>query len=542
MHAIPQDQLTAALVHRGLLEANELEKLKREARKRRVDLLNLIMARFRLPMTAVYRAMAEMKGVPFVDFTRQQPNLEIAKTFPISLIKRGVALPIAIEQNVLSVACTNTDDHLLLAEIERRTSLHPKAMLAEPAALTDACAELLGQLDPNSRVIEDEDPVVILDRVMKEAFLRRASDIHFDPQPDSMLIRLRIEGRLQNLPIPLSERQSHALVSRVKVLSGLDIAEQRAAQDGGMTYHLTSLPDTSIDLRVATIATKWGERVTIRLLAQESKEFTLNETGMTETALKTFRRAIRNPYGMVLITGPTGSGKSTTLYAALREIRRPEVNVMTLEDPVESNVRGISQIQVDSADKITFAKGLRSLLRHDPDVIMVGEIRDYETAEVALRSAMTGHLMFSTLHTNDAPSAVTRLKDIGCEPYLIASTLLLVVAQRLVRKLCGNCKISRPPTPNERTYLGLTDPDAQICAPSKEGCSRCVGTGFQGRIGVFELLEIDQELQRIIADQASQKEWQEAIATRRTALREDAFHKVLKGETTLEEVLGVTVA
>lgn len=542
MSSISQEQLTEALVQQELLTIDTLESLKQEARKRRVDLLDLIMARHRLPMTAVYRAAAETRAVPFMDFNRHKPDLELARTFPNSLMKRGVALPISLKENVLTIACANTDDHLLLAEIERRTSLHPVPMLAEPAALNDACAETLGQLDPNTRVLAEEDPVEILDRVMKEAFLRRASDIHFDPQPDSMFIRLRTEGRLQNLPIPLTEHQAHALVSRVKVLSGLDIAEQRSAQDGGMTYLVSSLPDTSIDLRVATIATKWGERVTIRLLAQESKEFALNDTGMTPTALETFRRAISHPFGMILITGPTGSGKSTTLYAALREIRRPEVNVMTLEDPVESIVRGISQIQVDSAEKITFAKGLRSLLRHDPDVIMVGEIRDYETAEVALRSAMTGHLMFSTLHTNDAPSAVTRLKDIGCEPYLIASTLLLVVAQRLVRRLCENCKVPRIPSPKEREHLALTDPEAKLFAPSTEGCSRCVGTGFQGRIGVFELLEIDPELQRIIADQGSQKEWQDAIATRRTALREDAFQKVINGATTLEEVLGVAVA
>ena len=541
MRALTPDELTSAVASRGLLPLETVERLKKESRRRRIDVLDLITAHGRFPSSAIYCAAAEVRGLKFVDYNRTCPNLELSKGFPQSLIKRAAALPVAQSGSRITVACSSPDDHLLLAEIERRTGLQPEPALAEPQALKDAAAQLLAQLTPGAQPLTETDPVEALDRIMKEAYLRRASDIHLDPQPDGMHARIRVDGRLEEIRIHLLQRESQALVSRIKVLAGLDIAESRSAQDGGFTYEIPSLPDTSIDLRIATIATKWGERVTVRILAQEAKEFTLTETGMSPTALGLFKKALTRPHGMILITGPTGSGKSTTLYASLREIRRPQVNIMTLEDPIESNVPGISQVQVGGSDKITFAKGLRSMLRHDPDIIMVGEIRDQETAEVALRASMTGHLIFSTLHTNDAASAVTRLMDIGCEPYLIASTLVGVVAQRLVRRLCEHCKVPRPLNDVERKELGISDESAQIFGASETGCSRCVGTGFQGRIGVFEMLWLDTELQRIIADQCSQKEWQEALSSRTTQLREDGYKKILEGKTTLEEVLGVAV-
>ena len=260
---------------------------------------------------------------------------------------------------------------------------------------------------------------------------------------------------------------------------------------------------------------------------------------MPEDALETFKQCLELPHGMILITGPTGSGKSTTLYAALRSIYRPEVNVMTLEDPVESDIDGISQVSVSKSEKMTFAKGLRSMLRHDPDVLMVGEIRDQETAEVALRAAMTGHLIFSTLHTNDAPSAVSRLMDIGCQPYLIASTLVCVVAQRLVRRLCPACKIAHEASADERTFLAMGDQAQKLYGPHPSGCSRCVGTGYQGRVGIFEVLHIGKELQRLIADQQSRASWEEAISSRMTELKRDGCQKVLEGLTTVEEINSV---
>ncbi len=540
MRALTTDQLISAVVDRGLLPGDVVERLRREARRRRLDVVDMMTAQGRFPSSAIYCAAAEVRGIPFIDYNRTAPNVELAKDFPPNLIKRGAAIPVSQTGNKLTFACACPDDHMLMAEIERRTGMQTEQALAEPQALKDAAATVLAQISPSGQLTTDTDPVEALDRIMKEAYLRRASDIHLDPQPDGLKARIRVDGRLEDIRIHLQQAQASALISRIKVLAGLDIAESRSAQDGGFTYDIPSLPDISIDLRIATIATKWGERVTIRILAKEAKEFTLSDTGMSPKALGLFEKALKRPHGMILITGPTGSGKSTTLYAGLRQIRRPEVNIMTLEDPIESNVPGISQVQVGGSDKITFAKGLRSMLRHDPDVLMVGEIRDMETADVALRAAMTGHLIFSTLHTNDAPSAVTRLMDIGCEPYLIASTLVMVVAQRLVRRICQHCRVEEEPTENEREAMSLK-PGDMLYKPSDTGCSRCNATGYAGRVGVFETLVLDPELQRIVADRCSHKEWQEAISSRRTDLREDGYGKVKAGLTTLNEVLGVSV-
>lgn len=542
MKTLSPDQLAEAVIDRQLMKAELVEELHTQARRRRMDLVDLITARGRFPASAVYRAAAETRGIPFVDYHRTQPCQRLGKEFPVSILKRGAGVPVARKGNRLMVAACSPDDHMLIAEIERRTGCETELALAEPSALRDAASQLLKELYPRETPSARLEPVEIFDRIMKEAYLRRASDIHLAPQKNGLVARIRVDGRLEPLRFHLDGDEAQSLVSRVKVLAGLDIAEQRSAQDGGFNYDFPQLPDVSVDLRVATIATQWGERVTIRVLATETKAFTLEETGMPEDSLASFKDALDLPHGMILITGPTGSGKSTTLYAALRHIFRPEINIMTLEDPIESNIDGISQVSVARSEKITFAKGLRSMLRHDPDVLMVGEIRDQETAEVSLRAAMTGHLILSTLHTNDAPSAISRLMDIGCQPFLIASTLACVVAQRLVRRLCPYCKVEREPTEQECAFLGLEGDARTIFGPSADGCAHCVGTGYQGRIGVFEVLRIDKELQRLIADQESRASWEEAIASRMTELKKDGCHKVIEGLTTVAEINGVASA
>ena len=540
MKSLTPEQLSSAVVDRQLLPQGEVDLLKLQARRQRSELIDLMTAQGRFPASAVYCAAAEVRGIQFVDYHRTNPSIELAKEFPASVIKRGAALPVSREGNRLLIAAGCPDDHLLVAEIERRTGFETDIALAEPEALRDAASHLLTELYPRESPLADPDPVEAFDRIMKEAYLRRASDVHLDPQKRGLVARIRVDGRLEPLRVHINQQQAHGLVSRIKVLSGLDIAEQRSAQDGGFNYEIPGLPNTSVDLRIATLATRWGERVTIRVLATENKAYSLSETGMPTDALKAFRETLDLPHGMILITGPTGSGKSTTLYAALRSIYRPEVNIMTLEDPIESNIEGISQVSVSKSEKMTFAKGLRSMLRHDPDVLMVGEIRDQETAEVSLRAAMTGHLIFSTLHTNDAPSAVSRLMDIGCQPYLIASTLVCIVAQRLVRRLCPSCKTERQATADERVFLGLQDDNSRIYSPCDTGCSRCVGTGFQGRVGIFEVLRIDKELQRLIADQQTRASWEKAIASRMTELRKDGCQKVIDGLTTIEEINNVS--
>ena len=336
-----------------------------------------------------------------------------------------------------------------------------------------------------------------------------------------------------------------SLISRIKVLASLDIAEQRATQDGGLTYTFPHQAKRKIDIRVATAPTRWGERITLRLLGLETEKLTLTSLGMSPKDLEKFRCAIARPFGVILLTGPTGSGKTTTLYGALREINRPQINIMTIEDPIEYVIPGINQLQVGSGTKTTFASALRALLRHDPDVLMVGEIRDYETADIALKASLTGHLVFSTLHTNSAVSAVTRLIDIGCEQYLIGSSLTAIIAQRLAQRLCPKCKKSRNMTHEEKRLLGLNEgsgnsPTGQIYEPV--GCIHCMSTGYRGRVGIFESLWLDEELRNAISGGINQKALLEMAKSKGLmSLRDDGYSKVLEGLTSLDEILTLTV-
>jgi type IV pilus assembly protein PilB len=379
------------------------------------------------------------------------------------------------------------------------------------------------------------DLIALLDSIIKEAYLSRASDLHLVTEEVGLRVRIRVDGRLKDLPINADTETAAALISRVKVLAGLDIAEQRQPQDGGFSYTLAAPINQEFNIRVATAPVRLGERITMRLLGQESGGLTLSDLGMLEQDLKHFNEAIRTPYGMILLTGPTGSGKSTTLFAALQEINSSELNIMTVENPIEYVMDGISQIQ--TGHKISFAEALRSLLRHDPDVLMVGEIRDHETADVAIKAAMTGHLVFSTLHTNNAVSAITRLADIGCEPFLIGSTMTAVIAQRLVRRLCQHCRTQRPANEKERHYLG--DIDVDVFEPV--GCAVCQGTGFSGRIGLFETLWFDETLSRLVAKGADEEVIEQAAADNLQFMWQDGCNKVLNGMTTLDEVLKVAL-
>jgi type IV pilus assembly protein PilB len=369
-------------------------------------------------------------------------------------------------------------------------------------------------------------------------YLRRASDIHFEPSAFGMRVRLRVDGHLQEYGRTLGGAESEALMTRLKVLSSLDIAEQRMAQDGGLSYQVAGWEIPPTDIRVATVPTKFGERATLRLLGQETGRLSLEKLGMPEGILSGFRQAIDRPHGMILVTGPTGSGKSTTLYAALRELDADDLNILTVEDPVEQIMDGITQVQV--TNKVSFGQALRSFLRHDPDVILVGEIRDMETAETALKASMTGHLVLSTLHTNDAVGAVSRLVDIGAERYLIGSTLIGVLAQRLVRRLCPHCRQSRSSTEEERKQLGMEGKtDLQLFDP--QGCPHCLGSGFLGRVGLFEALWLDPELSVSIAAGASEDEIRRQAKGLKT-LWQDGCEKVLNGDTALTEVLHLSIS
>jgi len=535
---ITADQLLDAAVARHLVEPELLVKLRAEARRTRSDLLELVSAHHRVPVSALYQALAEVRGMMFTDPVTANPPAHLVKKLPQSLMQRKLVLPLAEEAETILVAVADVDDRVTLESVQRMLGRPLRIALAEPGALQVSINRALSQSGPLGRAVPavEVDVVALLDEVFREAFLRRASDIHILPEETGLRVRLRVDGRLQDY-LPRSEgAEVNALVSRIKVLSNLDIAEQREPQDGGFAYRLRSPIDREFNIRVATAPTRLGERVTMRLLGQETNGITLPDLGMAGEDLRLFRQAIRKPFGMILLTGPTGSGKSTTLYAALQEISNPEINVMTVENPIEYFMEGISQVQTGA--KITFAEALRSFLRHDPDVLMVGEIRDEETADVALKAAMTGHLVFSTLHTNTACGTVVRLADIGCEPYLIGSTMNAVIAQRLVRRLCPHCRHARLPTAEEQEKLRISHA-TMLYEP--KGCAACQGKGYRGRLGLFETLWFDDDLSRFVSRGCDEEALESHAGDRLRYMWQDGRHKVLAGLTTFEELCEVAV-
>jgi type IV pilus assembly protein PilB len=532
--AVTETTLIEAGIRVGLVDAETLKGLRLEAKRERLPLLEVITRAGRFPEAALYQALADIHHLPFLQPTDLKADRETLALLPRSMRQQKPMLPVRRGGERLLVLA-DPEDRMTLERAERAVGQPLLPALADPRALRAAMLRS-GEEGPQpvqAAAGEENDPVQLLDDVMKEVYLRRASDVHFEPIEGAMRIRLRVDGRMQEYGRLLSLSEEEALMNRIKVLAGLDIAEQRMAQDGALKYTISNWDIGETDIRVATIPTRWGERGTMRILGQETGNLTLEALGMPEEMLFEFRRAIARPYGMILVTGPTGSGKSTTLYAAIRELKVDQMNVLTVEDPVEQPIEGISQVQVSG--KVNFAQALRSFLRHDPDVILVGEIRDKETVEIGLRAAMTGHLVLSTLHTNDSVGAVTRLADIGAERFLIGSTLIGVLAQRLVRKLCRHCRQQRPATSEELQLLGLAENSAaEIFEPV--GCSFCLGTGFRGRIGIFEALWINRDLRMAVAEGAGEKDIHQMATSLRT-LWQDACAKVLDGEAALQEVL-----
>ncbi|RUM30038.1 MAG: type II secretion system protein GspE [Aquifex sp.] len=382
---------------------------------------------------------------------------------------------------------------------------------------------------------KDSSPAVrLVNTILIKASSVSASDVHFEPYEDETIVRIRMDGVLHDyMKIPPATYQE--VVSRIKVMAKLNVAEKRIPQDGKIRVKIGR---KDYDIRVSVVPTVFGERVVLRLLEKTGQLLTLKELGLSPEDEEKVRKLAEKPYGIVLVTGPTGAGKSTTLYAMLLHIRNPKRNIITIEDPVEYQVKGISQIQVNPKVGLTFAQGLRAILRQDPDVIMVGEIRDPETAEVAVQAALTGHLVLSTVHTNDAPSAITRLKDIGIEPFLIASSVEGVIAQRLVRKICPHCK--EPYKPDKEELKELELPEGDYTFYRGRGCGHCLGTGYKGRTGIFEVLELDEELKKLINHtQDSNDIRNEAKKKGFKTMLEDGIEKILKGITTSSEVLSV---
>lgn len=542
--SIAIEQLIDAAVRQRLIDAEILAHLRTEARRKRVDLLDAVTAHYRLPVSAFYRAVAELRGLPFVDPTGTTPPPDLLKKIPQALLRRKAILPLSENIEGILLAVADPDDRATIDSIQRLLGRNVRLAVADPNTLNAMISRSLaatsqGQAATAVSQAAEVDLVALLNDVLKEAFLRRASDVHIVQEEFGLRVRLRVDGALQdyNLNTDGNNTVANGLISRIKVLSNLDIAEQREPQDGGMSYYLPPPIDSEFNIRVATAPTRLGERVTMRILGQEAQNLTLEKLGMSADDLVMFRQAIRKPFGMILLTGPTGSGKSTTLFAALQEINSPDLNIMTVENPIEYVMEGVSQIQ--TGPKISFAGALRSLLRHDPDVLMVGEIRDEETADVALKAAMTGHLVFSTLHTNTAAGTVARLIDIGCEPFLIGSTMNAVIAQRLVRRLCPHCRLERTATEEERHLLCVTEKKVNVYEP--KGCAYCQGTGYRGRLGLFETLWFDEELSKLVSRNCTEEELVSCAGSRLRSMWNDGCTKVLSGATTLAEIQTVAI-
>ncbi|MDY0362469.1 MAG: type II secretion system ATPase GspE [Desulforegulaceae bacterium] len=405
----------------------------------------------------------------------------------------------------------------------------------------ESAEDILSEIEETTDLLDDtaSAPIIrLVNHIISRAVKVNASDIHIEPYQDKFHIRFRVDGVLYEMLSPPRWMQT-ALISRIKVMAKLNIAEKRLPQDGRIEV---KIGNQQIDIRVSTIPTGFGERVVMRLLNKSGGLLRLGELGMSKNIYDIINSLIRLPNGIILVTGPTGSGKTTTLYAVLSEINRPDINIITIEDPVEYQIKGIGQIQVNRKIGLTFAKGLRSIVRQDPDVILIGEIRDQETAEIAVQSALTGHLVFSTLHTNDSASAITRLSDIGIEKYLISSSVKAVIAQRLVRVLCNNCKKEYIPEDIEAETLGISGNRLKgKTIYTSVGCEECVNTGYKGRMSIYEIMIMDNEIQSLILKtQDSNLIQKEALKKGMTTLRQDGVEKILNGITTIEEVIRVT--
>lgn len=477
-----------------------------------------------------------MSSAPSLDLDRIRIDPAWALRIPVSLAMRKRVLPFASIGGKLFVACHDPADTVSLDAVSRFTGMPVEALAADSEMLGRALGRVYGDSRQAAAATSDDgdDATRLADELMRAAIMRRASDIHVDPSREDIRVRLRVDGVLEDYKrLPLSVHA--ALCSRIKVLAGMDIAERRAPQDGAFIHHYHVTEKTHpVDVRVASLPTKHGERMTLRLLASKDDWLSLEQLGMSAADLGSFETALARPHGLVLLTGPTGGGKTTTLYAAVRKLLagRP-LNVISVEDPIECEIPGVAQVEVDSADKVSFGKALRALLRHDPDVLVIGEIRDLDSLDIAVKASLTGHLVFSTLHTNNAVSAVTRLIDMGMPAHLIGATLRLCVGQRLVRRLCAHC---RTQVPVDASARGITGLGGVTYEPGQ--CFHCAGRGYDGRMGLFECAVFDAEAAQLVSKGASEAVLAETLARKGfRSLLEDGVSKVRDGRTTLREVL-----
>lgn len=524
-----ESMLITAAIQVGLVTIEAVNELRQVARRERRSILELMMRQFRFPESAFYQALAQQYDLPFVQSQHLVLSEDLLDKVPVNVMIRKHVFPVRMD-DTLYLAMLDPNDRVSLDLVKRSVGETIQPAVAEPDALKYALASLDGAT--HDEAAQTFDAVMIFDDIMKQAYVRRASDIHIEPGRDFTRVRMRVDGMMQTLGLRLKESDTEALINRIKVLSDMDISEQRIPQDGGLGYAIRDWDLPEIDVRVASAPTRWGERVTMRILGDADNVLKIDQLGMPDHIRDRLKQTLHLPHGMLLVTGPTGSGKSTTLYACIRDLNSDEMNILTAEDPVEQVMPGIGQVQMTS--KINFSDVLRSFLRHDPDVILVGEIRDLETAETALKASMTGHLVMSTLHTNNAVSAISRLINLGCDRYLVGTTVVGILAQRLVGKLCDHCKEPYEASDDEKRLLNLENSDEPVKLYAAKGCPVCSGSGYLGRVGLYEVLWVDHHVSEAIVSGEMEQ------ALRRSpnfySLWDSARERVLSGKASLNSV------
>jgi type IV pilus assembly protein PilB len=553
-------QLGQILMEQGLISDEQLREALHVQERVPKSLGRILIDLHLIKETDLVRALAHQIGLEFVDLGAYPIDPMATALIPESVAHRYRALPIGDRDGRLLVAMSDPANVYALDDIRTITGREVEPLVATASDVTaairkysdvgsevEALASQASELAEDSidlnvpeAAVEDAPVVKLVHQLLSRAVNERASDVHIEPAERDVRIRFRVDGVLHE--VMRSPKNIHGgLVSRLKVMADINIAERRIPQDGRVSLKVGS---TSVDLRIATLPTVFGEKVVIRILNKESVLYRLDEIGFSDEAFKRFEQSFRKPYGAILVTGPTGSGKSTTLYATLNILNQADVNIITVEDPVEYRLPGVNQTQVHNRAGMTFAAALRSILRADPDIILVGEIRDHETALIAVESALTGHLVLSTLHTNDAPSAIARLTEMGVEPYLTASAMDCVVAQRLARKLCDRCREPYTPSGSELTEAGFKPHQFQDISTLYRpvGCTACSKTGFLGRTGLYEVMTVTEEIERLTVERASSdRVRQVAMEQGMIPLRVDGLQKAAAGITSIEEVLRVVI-
>lgn len=553
--------LGESLVEAGIITLEQLKQAQKEERETGQRLRKVLVEKGLVSEEDLVEFLSSKLGLPRIELSNYLIDPKIIELVPEELAKKHELIPILKIGNRLTCVMVDPWNIFALDEMRVKTNLIIEPAVATESEIKKALNEYYGakgtmedliktidEKNPGLKEKEEidlkkleeiaEEPLVIklVNLTIMKAVKEGASDIHIEPEEGALKTRFRVDGMLYEVSSPPQYLQS-AVISRIKIMANMDIAERRKPQDGSFSVKMEG---EEIDIRVSCVPTVYGENMVLRLLDVSSVLLGLEQLGFSQAVLEKYRKLILRPHGIILVTGPTGSGKTTTLYASLDKINTVEKNIITIEDPVEYKLKGIRQIQVNPKVDLTFANGLRSILRQDPNIIMVGEIRDFETVEIAIHAALTGHLVFSTLHTNDAPGAITRLIDLGAEAFLVSSSVIGVLAQRLIRTICPNCKEKYLPTKETLRDIGLSE-EEKIEFYKGKGCPKCLNSGYKGRIGLFELMLMDDKLYNLTTAKATREEIKrQAVASGMITLKDDGIRKIREGLTTVEEVLRVT--